>query len=280
MKISMIINTEKDRDGSYAKAISEGLTQAGAREVRRFELGQLVESGRPGFIRAQGLWDADVVVALGGDGTILRVAKQAAFKKKPVLGVNIGRLGFMAGLEADEPDGFSTLISGKYRVEDRMMLEICLEGYEQYYYALNDAVISNGAVSRIIDVRLSCGDDPITFYRADGVIVSTPTGSTAYALSAGGPVMDPMLESIGVTPICPHSLVSRPILFRPESVLTLAADAANAGCPYLTVDGQETLKIEPGSKLTIRKAGIRAKLIMFKGPNFYRSLDKLRWSNS
>lgn len=275
MKISIITNTEKDPGGNHSKTIGDRLRQAGVEEIRTFELSSLLEKDHPGFVPMPGLWDVDVVVALGGDGTILRVAKQAAFAGKPVLGVNIGRLGFMAGMEADEMNGFSELVSGRYRAEKRMMLEITVSADGGRLYALNDAVISNGMMSRIIDLNLSCGGGHVTSYRADGLIFSTPTGSTAYALSAGGPVMDPMLESIGVTPICPHSLVSRPILFRPESELAVSAHAKSGGCPCLTVDGQETVKIAPGATITIKRAEIRATLIMLKGLCFYQALGKL-----
>jgi NAD+ kinase len=217
---------------------------------------------------------ANVITALGGDGTILHVAKKAALTNTPVLGVNIGRLGFMAGIEVDELDGLSKILSGDFTTSDRMMLEINIGQGERKvsYYALNDAVVSKGSLSRIIDIAISCDGRPVGNYRADGVIVSTPTGSTAYSLSAGGPVIDPVLESIGVTPICPHSLISRTVLFAPKTVIGLQPQKLSDKDAYLTVDGQDAVRLENFENIYISKAKYKAKLIKLKDISFYEVL--------
>ena len=157
---------------------------------------------------------ADVIITIGGDGTIIRYAKVAAKYNKPVLGINAGRMGYLANLEQNEINLVSKLKDNDYFTERRMMLTVSVvENGKQIgeYTALNDAVITSGFISRIIDVSATVGYDSIN-YRADGLIISTPTGSTAYSMSAGGPIIDPLTQSMCITPICSHSLSAKPIL--------------------------------------------------------------------
>lgn len=192
----------------------------------------------------------------------------------PVLGVNIGHLGFMAGLEVDELEELKRLLNDDFITDDRMMLEITFENRPGVkYYALNDVVISKGALSRIIDISISCNGRPVSGYRADGVIVSTPTGSTAYSLSAGGPIIDPVLECIEVTPICPHSLLSRTVLFTPQTVIGLQVKKLVDKDAYLTIDGHDSVKLEEYEKVNISKAKQKAKLIRLKDISFYEVLN-------
>ena len=158
---------------------------------------------------------ADVIITIGGDGTIIRYAKRAALEGKPVLGINAGRMGYLADIEQNELELLKKLTTGEYRVEERMMLSVRVmeDGRETArHIALNDAVITSGFISRIIDISVGVADDFI-HYRADGLILSTPTGSTAYSMSAGGPIIDPLTRNFCVTPICSHSLSAKPILF-------------------------------------------------------------------
>lgn len=218
--------------------------------------------------------EADVIIAVGGDGTILHAAMQAVKRQIPVLGVNTGRLGFMAGLEVYELDKLKYIVDGQYEIDSRMMLEIKTESRSGVYYALNDAVISKGELSRIIDITLECNGREVGNYRADGIIVSTPTGSTAYSLSAGGPIVDPGLESIGITPICPHSLISRTILFEPDSILYIYPHNIRDKDAYLTVDGINIIKLKEREKVTISRSNLKTKLIKLKDTSFYEVLNK------
>jgi NAD+ kinase len=274
LKIVVLANPEKDENYFYTRLICARLIELGSQVfIPQGAAGQGIAP------QVQVLPDdclyqnADIVVALGGDGTILHIAKRAAMSDLPVLGINIGRLGFMAGLEVDELDGLQRLTGGDFVTDERMMLEIKLSGHKELtYFALNDAVISKGALSRIIDIGISCDGRPIGDYRSDGVIVSTPTGSTAYSLSAGGPVIDPILESIAVTPICPHSLVSRTVLFAPQTMVGLQMGRLNDKEAYLTVDGQDSVKLLEYEKVFAVKANKKARLIRLKDISFYEVL--------
>lgn len=219
----------------------------------------------------------DVAVALGGDGTIIHCAKRAAAFQKPVLGINCGRLGFMAGLEPDELDQLHRLISGQYDTEYRMMLDVTVtdSNGESRYSALNEAVISRGPLSRMIEVEVANRGVPLSAYKADGVIVATPTGSTAYSLSAGGPVVDPALDCLLLTPICPHSLHTRPYIFHNDACLTVVPHTREDGpAVFLTVDGEEGVAIPADGCVRITKSDTRAALIKLRHQSFYEILDR------
>ena len=184
---------------------------------------------------------ADLIITIGGDGTIIRYAKRAAYDNKPVLGINAGRVGYLANIEQNELSLLSKLKSGEYFVEKRMMLSVsvCENGKTiGEYNALNDAVITSGFISRIIDISVFLGRDSIS-YRADGLIISTPTGSTAYSMSAGGPIIDPLTENMCITPICSHSLSAKPILLGADNTIKLKAYSKKRTDIYLTVDGRK-----------------------------------------
>ncbi len=217
--------------------------------------------------------ECDIVISVGGDGTILRSAKAAAVYDKPVLGINAGRLGFMSGLEKHELSSLSALADNTYTIENRMMLDVALfDAYNNRIstmHALNDAVVSRGAQSRIIDLVIGFNENTKINCRADGVIFSTPTGSTAYSFSAGGPVIDPMINCIQLTPICSHSLLSRPMIFSKHSVLTAKGAELSDAEIFLTVDGEEAVKLPNGGYVEIRRSASYAKLIRIKDDCFY-----------
>ncbi|MDR1100815.1 MAG: NAD(+)/NADH kinase, partial [Clostridiales bacterium] len=158
--------------------------------------------------------ECDMVIAMGGDGTILSCSREIAALNLPILGLNLGNLGFLAELEREDFDVLESVAGGSYEISERMMLEIAMNGISQI--ALNDAVISRGAISRIIKISVFSDDELINSYMADGLIISTPTGSTAYSLSAGGPIVEPSMELMVVTPICPHGTGARSIILPPE----------------------------------------------------------------
>lgn len=217
----------------------------------------------------------DAVVTIGGDGTIIHAAKHAANFEKPLLGINMGRLGFVAELEPNELPMLERLFSGDYNVEKRQMLKVTLKSKSgsKSFFALNDAVISRGSMTKIIDLDVWLKKSYICHYRADGLIVSTPTGSSAYALSAGGPVIEPSMSCILMTPICSHSLFSRPVLFNPSSEILVNAASREDTDLTLTIDGETTIPITADDTVVITTAEIYAELIVLKDKTFYRVLS-------
>lgn len=222
--------------------------------------------------------EADIIIVLGGDGSILDAARRAAQKGTPILGINLGRLGYMAELEIGELESLSHLFDGDYRIEKRSMLRVELIGaggeLRSFCYALNDAVISNGSVSRIIDLELLENGATVTNYRADGLIIATPTGSTAYSMSAGGAIVDPDVPCFCVTPICPHSLAARPLIFSDRSVLEIRNICAREKMLYLTVDGKMSFELYRNQLVRITKSTLETGLIRFHDHGFYQKLCK------
>ncbi len=218
---------------------------------------------------------ADLVITIGGDGTIIRYAKRAALDNKPVLGINAGRMGYLANIEQNELHLIPKLINNEYNVEERMMLNVeVFENGEKVneFSALNDAVITSGFISRIIDISVSVGRDTIN-YLADGLIISTPTGSTAYSMSAGGPIIDPSTENICITPICSHSLSAKPILLGVNNEITLKSFSKKRTEIYLTVDGRKVANVKPYTEIKITKSKIAVKLIRLNDRSFYKTLS-------
>lgn len=224
---------------------------------------------------------ADMLIVLGGDGTILEAARRASARNTPILGVNLGRVGYMAELEIGEIDMIDRLFSSKdggvgFEIEERSMISIELVTSDGRVRStacgLNEAVITNGSVARIVDIELSEGGVPITTYRADGLIIATPTGSTAYSMSAGGPVADPRVKCFCVTPICPHSLSSRPLIFPDSAVLEVKNICMREKMLYLTVDGRINCELYRGESVRISRAPQTTRLIRLKESGFYSKL--------
>lgn len=218
---------------------------------------------------------ADIIITIGGDGTIMRYAKRAALDKKPILGINAGRMGYLADIEQNELGLISKLIKGEYKIEKRMMLDVTvLENGNKIgqYSALNDAVITSGFISRIIDISVAVEKDAIN-YRADGLIVSTPTGSTAYSMSAGGPIIDPSTENICITPICSHSLSAKPILMSANTELSLKSFSKKRTEIYLTVDGRKVANVKPFNEILITKSQNIVQFIRLSDRSFYKTMS-------
>ena len=219
--------------------------------------------------------EANIIIVLGGDGSILEAARRAAHRQIPILGINLGRLGYMAELEMSELDLLGRLFTGDYYLEKRSMLRVELlanGALKSFSYALNDAVISNGSVSRIVDLELHENGMPFTKYRADGLIISTPTGSTAYSLSAGGAIVDPSVPCVLVTPICPHSLTARPLIFSDNSVLEVCNICVREKMLYLTIDGKMNFELYRNQTVRVTKAKLQTDLIRLKPSSFYNKL--------
>ena len=218
----------------------------------------------------------DIVISVGGDGSFINAAKVATDNNKPVLCVNAGKLAYLACLEEDELSLLSKVVKGEYITEKRMMLSVSiLDKNDRIIYhsnCINDAVVSRSGVIRIMKLSVSCNGAPLIDYMADGVIVSTPTGSTAYSLSAGGPVIDPCVESMVLTPVCTHSVFSRSVVLGGNSGLEITHD--NSGEAILSCDGQSAVIIPEGSVVSVKRSEKCASFIKIKNDTFIDVLNK------
>jgi len=229
--------------------------------------------------------ELDLLVALGGDGTLLHIAEQAAKHSIPVTGINLGNLGFLTEYAKDETESaLQSILQGKVVIENRLMLKtrVVKNGVpEPYRYALNDIVINKYTLDRLLHLATRAGDDYITTYKADGLIFSTPTGSTAYNLSAGGPLVHPGLATILVTPICPFMLSSRPIILPATTPITTEFESnGNAECAQVIVDGQPCWEMHDGDRLEVEPAEHPLRLIASSTRDYFTILrNKLHWGN-
>lgn len=220
---------------------------------------------------------ADAAVVLGGDGTILDCAQRTVKTELPIIGVNFGRVGYMAELEMGDIDMLSSVVQGKYFIDRRYMLSVQVVSGERVVaegFALNDAVISNGSVSRVVELKLWDDEGLSALYRADGLIVATPTGSTAYSLSAGGAIVDPKLGCMSVTPICPHSLTARPFVMSDSRPLYIKNESQREKMLYLTVDGRSNFEVRRDSFIRISRSELHTDFIRLKESNFYTKLQE------
>lgn len=217
----------------------------------------------------------DIIIAIGGDGTILKASHYASEYNKPLLGINTGHLGFMASMEIDELENLSKLKTSDYKIETRMMLDISQirdNTLISKYTALNDIVIAR-PYSKITDFEISTDNIVVSSIRSDGVVFSTPTGSTAYALSAGGPIVEPYLECIQLTPICPHSLSSRTMLFSPERKIEVRHFSNEKAEVYFSVDGRPEVQVERNDVLVVSRSLKKLRLIDIKGNSFFDAVN-------
>ena len=215
---------------------------------------------------------ADMVICFGGDGTILHMAKAATRHNIPILGVNIGTMGFMAELEAGELHALSRIASGDYTIDKRMMLDVTVHRDRDIIFhdiCLNDVVITKGAVARIVHLEVKCDGVQAMECGGDGVIVATPTGSTAYSLSAGGPIVEPEAGSILVTPICSHDVASRCIVASDQRIISVSLSANARRNAYLSADGGKALRMNMGDIATIKKSHLVTQLVRLKERSFY-----------
>lgn len=218
--------------------------------------------------------ECDIIIAIGGDGTILTSSVYASDYDKPLMGINTGRLGFMASMERDELETLSKLKTGDYVTEERMMLDVslvCGDEAVSSHTALNDVVIAR-PYSKITDYEILTDGMVVSSMRSDGMVFATPTGSTAYALSAGGPILEPETECIQLTPICPHSLFSRTMVFKSERVLEVR-HFSNDESVYFSVDGKFSSALTTEESLIIKKSEKKLQLIDIKGHSFFGAVN-------
>jgi NAD+ kinase len=243
------------------------------------ELHELV----PGTERLVDYGAVDALLTLGGDGTFLRGARLLAGREIPVLGVNLGHLGFLTACGGDEAEGaLRRFVSNDYVAESRMMLEVQLSrsGVDlENWYALNDVVLHQGGKARVIRLVIDANGERIASYAADGLIVATPTGSSAYSLSSGGPIVHPELDSIILTPVAAHTLTVRPLLLSPTTTVSLRV-SDDASEQLITVDGQESAEFVYGDVVSVRRADRRVTLVRFPETTFFaRMRHKLSWGS-
>lgn len=272
MKIAIIPNLSRDKAAEIAIEAGEILKSLGAQPLISDDM---VEIESDAFIRVKSeeiLSECDIAVAIGGDGTIIHTAKSAARFGKPTLGINAGRIGYLAGLEQNELKELNKLITGEYSVSKRMLLKAIVDDKE--FYCLNDAVVSRGSLSRMVDITVDI-DSGSMDVRADGIIVATPTGSTAYSLSAGGPVVDPAVGGIVLSYICPQSPGARSVVLNENAKLRVSAVAGQNTDMFLTVDGEQAYKLGNNSEVHIQKDSEHTvQLINIKGDPFWHILSR------
>jgi NAD+ kinase len=223
----------------------------------------------------------DLILVLGGDGTFLSVAREVGGRRVPLLGVNLGTLGFLTELSVEEvEDALSRILEGELNVETRMRLAVSVvrdDRVDREYLALNEAVISKGGVSRLIDLEARADGHLVTTYHADGLIVATPTGSTAYSLSAAGPILLPDLEAMLLTPICPHTLTQRPVVLPDRATIEITMPGAGDDM-HLTVDGQESAPLFHGDRVRVTRSAHPIHLVVPHSRSRFDVLRaKLRW---
>lgn len=275
-KIVMTPNPYRDRNFKYANQAEKILREAGmeTRICLAFDPDKNFELPEDVVLHdlTQELRDADLLICFGGDGTILHASKAATRAGIPVLGVNIGTMGFMAELESGELSMLSRLAQGDYTVEKRMMLHVKAEHEGQILLeedALNDAVITKGAVARTVQMAVACDDVEIMSFGGDGVILCTPTGSTGYSISAGGPIVEPTAENIIVTPICAHDMRAKTVVTSAQREITVEIGRIGRKSAFLSVDGGRALRLGMGDKVTVTRSRFYTQLVHLSNRSFF-----------
>ena len=281
MKVVMTPNPYRDKQFKYAEQAKQILIESGVEVAmclpfdvdRDYELPQhLTFSELKKEIR-----DADMLVCFGGDGTILHASKIATAHNIPVLGVNVGTMGFIAELEAGELELLRKLATGEYTLETRSMIDVTLTSAGQTVLretALNDAVITKGAIARVIQLTVCCDGVEATNFSGDGLIICTPTGSTAYSMSAGGPIIEPSAKNLLITPICAHAMLAKSIVISPRRVISVKIGKIGRHNAFLSLDGGRAFRINTGDVITAKCSERVTKLVRIKQTSFFEILNK------
>lgn len=273
-RVILCPNPYRDRGLGTARAAENILREAGLSTVYclPFKPEGDAQFGVPLRSLSQELRNSDLVVAFGGDGTILHLARAASMRNVPVLGVNLGSLGFMSDLEAGELGLLKNLAEGRFRREKRMMLDVSVwrDGRQVYSgSALNDAVITKGAMARVVRLQVTTGDVQLGIFSGDGVVVATPTGSTGYSLSAGGPIVEPTARNFVISPICAHSVFSKSFVLSAAGTVTVAPAELNRKQVYLSVDGGKAFALRQGDKVKIGRSRFETELVRLTDKSIY-----------
>lgn len=235
-----------------------------------------------GFSEEQIRDRAELVVVLGGDGTLISVARLFSSRQVPIVGVNLGSLGFLTEITVEQLyPVLEQCLADCHRITERMMLDVTVTRGEHEIsrcQVLNDAVINKGALARIIELEARVNDNFLTTFKADGLIISTPTGSTGYSLSAGGPIVQPLMQCTVITPICPHTLTNRPIVISDQSVVRIVVKSSFDEMVYLTLDGQVGVELQEGDCIEVRRAETTTALVTSPEKDYFAILRaKLKW---
>ena len=266
----------------YASGVAAGLRERGLEVVFDEETAQQLNGAHQGAAKAELGKHCDLLITFGGDGTLLSVARHAP-EHVPILGVNMGTLGFLTEVRVEEfPNVLERVLDGNYFVEPRVTFSVSVRGpgrdSSQRFRVLNDAAINKSAVARIIEMRVSVAGLFVSTFRGDGLIVATPTGSTAYNLSAGGPIIYPTMGAVVITPICPHMLTTRPIVLPDELDIEIGLNTPDSKDIYLTLDGQQGFEISERDRVCVRKSEERVLLVQSPDKNYFDVLrNKLKW---
>ena len=280
MKIVMTPNPYRDRNFKYVEQAADILQQAGVetRICLPFDVDKGFELPKDIKLHdlSKEIKNADMLICFGGDGTILHSSKIATRHHVPILGVNMGTMGFMAELEVSDLHLLSRIAAGDYKLEKRMMLRVMVhnDGKELFdETALNDAAITKGAIARVIQMSVECDGVEAINCAGDGVIVSTPTGSTAYSMSAGGPIVEPSAQNMIVTPICPHTFMAKGIVTAPWRTITVRVGKLGRRNAFLSVDGGRAFRLSPGDVITVKKAEQETRLVRLKETSFFEIMN-------
>ena len=282
-RIGIVGNPRKLSALRLARDLSDWLSKKGIRTFVSHDCAKMLSNKKLVMKKEALLSNVDILIALGGDGTLLSTARLISSSGIPILGVNLGGLGFLTEVNYSRIyKVLEQVLDNKFSIENRMLINGCVlrkgKGKVFPFSALNDAVISTEAIARVLKLETSIDKQYVTTYIADGLIISTPTGSTAYSLSAGGPIVHPVLKAIIITPICPHTLTNRPIIVSEKSVISIEP-IFETNKIALTIDGQIKFNLLHSDKLVIKKAPYTVKLISLPENDFFAILrKKLKWS--
>lgn len=275
IKVGIVPNLTREKAESVTYAVTDMLRQLNIEYI--FEPDTKMCFGDR-FTYSENLYkDADIIIAIGGDGSFIHTAKQCAIAGRPVLCINAGNLAFLAGLEANELELLKSLLNGNYTKEKHMMLKCYLEHdgkTEMIGYCLNDIAVARGKAFNVLNLNAHCDGKIVNFYRADGIIVSTPTGSTAYSWSAGGPVIDPALQCIIMTPLCTHSPLNRSMVFSSSSKISITAPNNPDKDIVISLDGETNIELPENACVIIEKSDISAEFIRIKSDEFFDVLNR------
>lgn len=264
----IMANEEKDPKGYMANRLADSFRSKGC---RAYVVPPMVPGDEYGELMLEP--GTECAIILGGDGTLLRAAKLLQPCGVPIMGINLGNLGFLTALEyQDAEKAIEQLISDQYRIEQRTLLQVDFQGEIAEKTAMNDVVIARAGFSRLIRLRLLVNGQVVEDYRGDGVVIATPTGSTGYSLSAGGPVVSPMAKTLVVTPICPHMLSARPLVVSEDDVISVEVFPGSRSMEkeaQVTVDGDETLALSVGQTVTVSRSEATIPIVMLEGISFW-----------
>jgi NAD+ kinase len=274
-KFGVIVNRERDTDFKYTKQVTEIIIKNGGQVFVDGDVFSEYSLGKKVHYNKEFIKESEAIICLGGDGTFLKTARHYYAMNLPIIGVNLGTLGFLTEIEKrDIEESLIRIINDDFEIEERMMLELTLEANDDVIkdVALNDIVVSRNPLSRILYLRTYINGNYVETIPGDGIILATPSGSTAYSMSAGGPIIEPDLSMIVITPICPHNTYSRPYVTSVERTVTIELDIEHSNSAVVTIDGQSGYEVTKNSIIKVKKSDQTVKFIKLHPTNFFNVL--------